>query len=64
MLIMYHIRNNAEQSVRTLLRSVVERLGTNELSAVDYLDDGSPVRVCALLLPYLILHLSPSNILP
>ncbi|KAL1677529.1 Hydantoinase B/oxoprolinase [Schizophyllum commune] len=40
---MYHIRNNAEQSVRTLLRSVVERLGTNELSAVDYLDDGSPI---------------------
>lgn len=40
---MYHIRNNAEQSVRTLLRSVAERMGTNELSAVDYLDDGSPI---------------------
>ena len=40
---MYHIRNNAEQSVRNLLRSVAQRIGT-ELEAVDYLDDGSPVR--------------------
>lgn len=40
---MYHIRNNAESSVRNLLRDVAKRLGTNTLSAVDYLDDGSPV---------------------
>ncbi|KAL1744940.1 Hydantoinase B/oxoprolinase [Schizophyllum fasciatum] len=40
---MYLIRDNAEQSVRALLRSVAERLGTTELSAVDYLDDGSPI---------------------
>lgn len=40
---MYHIRNNAESSVRSLLRDVVRKLGTNVLSAVDYLDDGSPV---------------------
>lgn len=40
---MYHIRNNAEMSVRNLLKDVVERAGTNELSAIDYLDDGSPV---------------------
>ena len=40
---MYHIRENAEQSVRKLLRDVAKRLGTNVLSAVDYLDDGSPV---------------------
>ena len=39
---MYHIRNNAENSVRNLLRDVVKRLNTNILSAVDYLDDGSP----------------------
>lgn len=39
---MYHIRNNAESSVRNLLRDVVRKLGTNVLSAVDYLDDGSP----------------------
>ncbi|KAH8823363.1 Hydantoinase B/oxoprolinase [Flagelloscypha sp. PMI_526] len=42
---MYHIRNNAEQSVRSLLRDVVKRLGTNVLSAVDYLDDGSPIQL-------------------
>lgn len=39
---MYHIRNNAESSVRSLLREVARKLGTNVLSAVDHLDDGSP----------------------
>ena len=39
---MYHIRHNAENSVRNLLREVAKRLHTNILSAVDYLDDGSP----------------------
>ncbi|KIK57424.1 hypothetical protein GYMLUDRAFT_46299 [Collybiopsis luxurians FD-317 M1] len=42
---MYHIRSNAEMSVRNLLRDVVNRAGTNELSAVDYLDDGSPIQL-------------------
>lgn len=41
---MYHIRSNAEQSVRNLLRDVAKRAGTNVLEAIDYLDDGSPVR--------------------
>ncbi|KAG5652550.1 hypothetical protein H0H81_004611 [Sphagnurus paluster] len=40
---MYHIRNNAEMSVRNLLRDVAKRAGSNFLSAVDYLDDGSPI---------------------
>jgi 5-oxoprolinase (ATP-hydrolysing) len=40
---MYHIRINAESSVRSLLREVARKLGTNVLRAVDYLDDGSPV---------------------
>ena len=40
---MYHIRTNAENSVRSLLRDVAKRSGTNILSAVDYLDDGTPV---------------------
>lgn len=40
---MYHIRNNAEFSVRNLLKDVAKRAGTNILEAVDYLDDGSPV---------------------
>ena len=39
---MYHIRNNAENSVRNLLRDVAKKLNTNILRAVDYLDDGSP----------------------
>jgi len=41
---MRHIRNNAENSVRNLLREVAKRLNANILSAVDYLDDGSPAR--------------------
>ncbi|KAI0002477.1 cytoplasmic protein [Russula compacta] len=40
---MYHIRNNAENSVRNLLRHVARKLNTNVLSAIDYLDDGSPI---------------------
>ncbi|KAI0300521.1 cytoplasmic protein [Multifurca ochricompacta] len=40
---MYHIRNNAERSVRNLLRDVAKKLGRNVLNAVDYLDDGSPI---------------------
>ncbi|KAJ3821484.1 Hydantoinase B/oxoprolinase [Lentinula raphanica] len=42
---MYHIRYNAEMSVRNLLRDVAHRLGSNELSAIDYLDDGSPIQL-------------------
>lgn len=40
---MYHIRVNAEISVRCLLREVAKRAGSNVLAAVDYLDDGTPV---------------------
>ncbi len=40
---MYHIRSNAENCVRNLLRDVAKRAGSSVLSAVDYLDDGSPV---------------------
>lgn len=49
---MYHIRANAESSVRNLLLDVAKRAGSNVLEAVDYLDDGSPV--CPILYPYLI----------
>ncbi|KAI0946549.1 hypothetical protein AcW1_009985 [Taiwanofungus camphoratus] len=42
---MYHIRANAESSVRNLLRDVAKRAGTNVLTAVDYLDDGSPIHL-------------------
>lgn len=40
---MYHIRANAENSVRSLLVEVAKRVGSNVLTAVDYLDDGTPV---------------------
>ena len=42
---MFHIRKNAEMSVRNLLKDVAKRAGTNILSAVDYLDDGSPASI-------------------
>ncbi|KAG6865451.1 hypothetical protein C0991_002374 [Blastosporella zonata] len=42
---MYHIRSNAEMSVRNLLRDVAKRAGSNVLGAIDYLDDGSPIRL-------------------
>jgi hypothetical protein len=47
---MYHIRHNAEKSVRNLLRDVAKRAGSNILTSVDYLDDGSPVRYSILYL--------------
>lgn len=42
---MFHIRRNAEMSVRSLLRDVAKRAGSNVLSAIDYLDDGSPIQL-------------------
>jgi 5-oxoprolinase (ATP-hydrolysing) len=42
---MYHIRANAEMSVRNLLRDVVQRTGKTTLEAIDYLDDGSPIQL-------------------
>ncbi|KAI6112269.1 Hydantoinase B/oxoprolinase [Pisolithus croceorrhizus] len=42
---MYHIRMNAESSVRNLLREVAKRAGSNVLGAVDYLDDGTPIQL-------------------
>ncbi|KDN47703.1 hypothetical protein RSAG8_03493, partial [Rhizoctonia solani AG-8 WAC10335] len=41
---MLHIRNNAEQSVRNLLRDFAKKHG-NKLEARDYLDDGSPMNL-------------------
>lgn len=42
---MYHIRTNAENSVRNLLVEVARRAGSNVLTSVDYLDDGTPVNM-------------------
>ena len=47
---MFHISENAELSVRNLLKDVVRRLGTNVLEAIDYLDDGTPVRIFFLMI--------------
>ncbi|GAA6047784.1 hypothetical protein JCM3770_001776 [Rhodotorula araucariae] len=40
---MLHIRDNAELAVRNLLKEVAQRAGTNELRAIDHLDDGTPI---------------------
>lgn len=39
------IQKNAEQSVRDLLKRVYKRFEGKELEAVDYMDDGSPIRL-------------------
>lgn len=39
---MIHIRDNAEQAVRGLLRRVAKEAG-KELKCTDYLDDGTPI---------------------
>ncbi|KAI9762542.1 MAG: hypothetical protein M4579_000345 [Chaenotheca gracillima] len=42
---MVNIQNNAELSVRNLLKDVSKRFAGKDLSAVDYMDDGSPIRL-------------------
>jgi len=42
---MVNIQNNAELSVRNLLKDVSKRFEGQDLSAVDYMDDGSPIRL-------------------
>lgn len=42
---MKNIQLNAESSVRKLLRDVSERFKGQDLSAVDYMDDGSPIKL-------------------
>ncbi|PNY25793.1 5-oxoprolinase (Atp-hydrolysing) [Tolypocladium capitatum] len=42
---MVHIQNNAEQSVRRLLKDVHKRFEGRDLSAVDHMDDGSPIQL-------------------
>ncbi|ETI25000.1 hypothetical protein G647_04370 [Cladophialophora carrionii CBS 160.54] len=40
---MQNIQNNAEKSVRELLKEVSKRFEGKDLQAVDYMDDGSPI---------------------
>ncbi|GAM86551.1 hypothetical protein ANO11243_045650 [Dothideomycetidae sp. 11243] len=42
---MHGIQANAESSVRNLLKQVSERFSGRDLSAVDYMDDGSPIHL-------------------
>ncbi|KAG6005826.1 hypothetical protein E4U21_007598 [Claviceps maximensis] len=42
---MLHIQKNAELCVRNLLRDVHARFGGKALKAVDYMDDGTPIRL-------------------
>ncbi|KAG6012780.1 hypothetical protein E4U54_007297 [Claviceps lovelessii] len=42
---MLHIQKNAELCVRNLLRDVHSRFGGKALQAVDYMDDGTPIRL-------------------
>ena len=42
---MHNIQSNAEQSVRKLLKDVARRFEGRDLTAVDYMDDGSPIHL-------------------
>ena len=42
---MINIQDNAELSVRNLLKDVSKRFAGKDLSAVDFMDDGSPIRL-------------------
>lgn len=42
---MHNVQDNAEQSVRTLLKEVSKRVEGKELTAIDYMDDGSPIKL-------------------
>ena len=42
---MRNIQDNAELSVRNLLKDVSKRFEGRDLSAVDYMDDGSPIKL-------------------
>lgn len=42
---MHNIQHNAELSVRNLLRDVSKRFEGQDLSATDYMDDGSPIKL-------------------
>ena len=42
---MHSIQDNAELSVRNLLKDVAKRFGEKPLQAVDFMDDGSPIKL-------------------
>lgn len=42
---MYAIQSTAEQAVRVLLKGLYQRFGGRPLQAIDYMDDGTPIRL-------------------
>ncbi len=42
---MRNIQENAELSVRNLLKTVSKRIPGDDLTAIDYMDDGSPIQL-------------------
>jgi 5-oxoprolinase (ATP-hydrolysing) len=42
---MHNIQDNAEKSVKELLKEVSKKFEGQDLQAVDYMDDGSPIRL-------------------
>lgn len=42
---MHQIQDNAELSVRNLLKEVSQKFSGRDLSAVDYMDDGTPIQL-------------------
>ncbi|GAB7344536.1 hypothetical protein MBLNU457_2362t1 [Dothideomycetes sp. NU457] len=42
---MHNIQDNAELSVRNLLKDVSQRFSGRDLTATDYMDDGSPIKL-------------------
>ncbi|KAJ5446106.1 Hydantoinase B/oxoprolinase [Penicillium cf. griseofulvum] len=42
---MHQIQDNAELSVRTLLKDASKKFAGQDLSAIDYMDDGSPIQL-------------------
>ncbi|KAG6122991.1 hypothetical protein E4U14_002363 [Claviceps sp. LM454 group G7] len=48
---MLHIQKNAELCVRNLLRDVHARFGGRSLQAIDYMDDGTPIRLSITINP-------------
>ncbi|KAI0536346.1 hydantoinase B/oxoprolinase [Xylaria digitata] len=42
---MVNIQNNAEQCVRSLLKEMYKKFEGKDLSAVDYMDEGTPIRL-------------------
>ncbi len=43
---MYAIQENAELAVRTLLKETFTRFNGQPLQAIDYMDDGTPIKLC------------------